>query len=249
MNIKYNKEQTLKLYQQGLSDKEIASIIGCTPNQFALHRKKVLKLAPNRAIETLELTEEELSIVIGTLLGDSTIRYVHSKCKYPNLSYTHCKQQVEWATWKANKLSRLCSSFKCYQKFCIFTQTIDDVYCFTGKNLKCLTKLRETFYVNNKKILPIDFLKEHMTELSIYCLMMDDGHYDKTTNSFGISTHCFDKENLVEFCQLLKDKFNLNFSIKKDNSLYLKHESNNKMFEILQKYNTCSSMNYKCCPL
>lgn len=249
MNVKYNKEQTLSLYNQGLNDKEIASIIGCTPNQFALHRKKVLKLPPNNFLETLKLTSEELSIVIGTLLGDATIRYVHHKCKYPNLTFSHCRKQEEWATWKANKLSRLCASFKTYQKVNTFTGRLDSSFYFTGKNLKCLCKLRDVFYVNGKKILPIEFLKRYMDELSIYCLMMDDGYYDKTTNSFGICTNCFEKNNLEEFCSLLQDKFGLCFSIKKDNSLYLKHISNNKMFKILQKYNECATMNYKCCSL
>lgn len=62
---------------------------------------------------------------------------------------------------------------------------------------------------------------------------MDDGCYDKKSNSYLISTDCFNKDQLQQFCDLLKSKFNLNFSIKKDNSLYLKHSSNNIFTKLL----------------
>ena len=34
--------------------------------------------------------------------------------------------------------------------------------------MACLTEIRNIFYPNNIKILPIEFLKEHFTEESIY---------------------------------------------------------------------------------
>ena len=115
--------------------------------------------------------------------------------------------------------------------------------------MKCLVEIRDIFYENNIKIIPTKYLEKHFSELSMYCLMMDDGHYDKCSNSFGISTNCFKIEELENFCKFLINKFDLHFSIKKDKSLYLKHISNDKMIKLLNKYNTCGSMNYKCGPL
>ena len=43
----------------------------------------------------------------------------------------------------------------------------------------------------------------------------------------------------------MKEKFNLEFSIKLDNSLYLKHCSNSIFIDILEKHNECESMKYK----
>lgn len=247
MNTKFNISETKELMNQGLTDKEIASILGCTSNQFANHRKRTLKMDPNNPNSSYHLTKEELEIIIGTLLGDSTIRYVHNKCLYPSLSFSHCEKQKEWAEWKSNKLSNLKASFNGYVKKSGFNNYPTLTYQFTGKNLKCLCPIHEIFYQNRKKVIPIQFLSEHMSELSIYCLMMDDGYYDPHTNSFGLCTNCFELDDIKEFCKLLNEKFSLEFTIKKDKSIYLKHKSNKIMFEILKKYNECESMNYKCC--
>lgn len=116
----------------------------------------------------------------------------------------------------------------------------------TGKNMKCLVEISDKFYINNTKVIPIDYIKDKFSELSIYCLIMDDGSYDINTNSYIVNTQCFIKDNLEEFCKFLLEKFNLDFSIKSDNTLYLRHKSNYIMNNILQKYNTCNSMDYKC---
>ena len=84
MNKKYNDSKIIELHSKGLTDREIAEILGVTPNNLATKRRR-LGLSPNKSKrDTYILSEYEESILIGTLLGDSTIRYVHNKCKYPN---------------------------------------------------------------------------------------------------------------------------------------------------------------------
>ena len=110
MNKKYDNTQIINLHSQGLSDREIAEIIGCTPNQMAKKRKR-LGLLPNNKKESYKLTNEELAIVIGTLLGDACIKYVHGGCTAPNLQFSHCIQQKEYFLYKKDKLINLMSSF------------------------------------------------------------------------------------------------------------------------------------------
>lgn len=244
---KYNNEKILDLYSKGKTDKEIASELDYPLNAFATYRRTQLKLTPNKPRETDELTDYEKSILFGTLLGDSCVRYVHDKCKFPSLSFTHCIAQKEYFISKCNKLNKLISSFNEYEyKNNALSKDATFMSC-TGKNMKCLIEVREKFYINNIKIIPISYIKEHFNDLSMYYLMMDDGSYDISSNSYILNTQCFTRENLEEFCEFLSEKLNLKFNIKKDNSLYLKHESNDIMIKILQKYNECNSMNYKCC--
>lgn len=240
MNKRYNNDEIIALHSQGLSDAEIAKKIGCTPNQMAKKRKS-LGLEPNCMRDTYQLSERELAIVIGTLLGDACIRYVHSKCKYPMLNFSHCVQQEEYFLYKKDQLINLMASFNKYYH----TDKERDSWQFNGKNMACLKELREIFYPNNIKILPLDYLKLHFTEESIYYWYMDDGCYDKHTNSFTIATDCFDREQLQNFIDWLNEKFNLDFSIKKDGELYLKHKSNETFYNIISKYNKCESMQYK----
>lgn len=245
MNIKYDNNQILELHSQGLTDREIADIVGCTPNQMAKKRKR-MGLTANNPITDYELTDKELAIIIGTLLGDSCIRYVHDKCNFPMLNFCHCVAQKEYFLYKKDQLINLMTSYNVYTKKSFWHKDETyELYQFNGKNMKCLLPIREAFYQNNVKIIPIDFIKKYFTEESVYYWFMDDGCYDKTSKSYTIATDCFTNNDLQKFIEFLAEKFDLHFSIKKDGELYLKHKSNYKFKEILLKYNKCDTMQYK----
>lgn len=121
MNKKYNDSKIIELHSKGLTDREIAEILGVTPNNLATKRRH-LGLSPNKSKrDTYILSEYEESILIGTLLGDSTIRYVHNKCKYPNLTFSHSELQKEYFDWLANKFNNLKASTGLYKSAYIRT--------------------------------------------------------------------------------------------------------------------------------
>lgn len=246
MNRKYNDSQIIELHSTGLTDREIAEILGVTPNNLATKRRH-LGLSPNKSKrETHKLTSEELEVLVGTLLGDSTIRYVHNQCKYPNLTFSHGINQKEYFDWISEKLSNLKSSSNKYDSAYIRTNgKVAERLVFTGMNMPCLVDIYNHFYVDGKKIIPVEYLCNIFSEISLYCLFMDDGSYDIHSNSYIINTQCFSKENLEEFVEFLYKRFNLQFNIKSDNCLYLRHCSNDIMKDILKRINECNSMNYK----
>lgn len=225
----------------------MAKIIGTTPNRMASKRGK-LGLKPNKGKrDTYKLTEEEISVLCGTLLGDSTIRYVHNQCKYPNLTFSHTVKQKQYFMWKTNKLTNLMSSSNMYKTNYVNTNG-EVVYklVYTGSNMACLVDIRTIFYDGNGvKHIPIDYLIQHFNDVSLYCLFMDDGSYDISSNSYIINTQCFSEEELKQFVVLLYNKFNLEFSIKTDHCLYLKHVSNSLFQKLLERINECPDMIYK----
>lgn len=246
MNRKYNDSQIIELHSKGLTDREIAEIIGVSPNNMATKRRR-LGLKPNKSKrDTYKLSKYEESILIGTLLGDATIRYTHNKCKYPNLTFSHCVKQREYFDWLTNKLKNLKASVGEYKSKYIRTNGESTTrLVYTGRNMKCLKDIRDIFYPCGEKIIPIEYIKDKFNEVSLYCLFMDDGSYDINSHSFILNTQCFSKEDLEDFCEFLYDKFNLSFNIKADNSLYLCHKSNEILRDILKRRNKCDSMNYK----
>lgn len=248
MNKKYNDSEILELHNKGLTDSEIAKVIGCTSNQMAKKRKR-MGLKPNNPIIDYNLTDREISILIGTLLGDSCVRYVHDKCKYPMLSFSHCYKQFEYFLFKKNQLENLMSSYNVYTKVPSKSNKFQNgpyqTCQYNGKNMKCLIPIRDAFYINNIKTIPMELIEKYFTEESIYYWFMDDGCYDKSNNSYKISTECLKKEDLEKLIIFLFEKFNLSFSIKKDGELYLKHKSNEIFRNILLKYNRCDTMQYK----
>lgn len=245
MNKKYDNDEFIALYKQGKDDNYLAEYFNTTKSAIITKRSSLKLPSHNKYLrDTYIPTDEEYAIIIGTLLGDSTIRYVHNQCKYPNITFAHASRQEEYFQFLTQKLNNFKSSSK---KYVNKSKCSKDgyKYVFTGMNMHCLVELREKFYPEGIKIIPMDIITKYFTDVSMYYLFMDDGSYDKSSNSYIINTQCFSIENLKEFINFLKDKFNLQFNIKKDHCLYLKHISNNIMHDILKSNNSLESMTYK----
>lgn len=84
-----------------------------------------------------------------------------------------------------------------------------------------------------KKTIPFE-LFDYFTAVSLAFMYMDDGC--KTGNYYSISTNCFSKEELTKFVTFLKEKFNLDCTIRKDNSLYIKANSKNLFTSLIKPY-------------
>lgn len=243
---KLNLEAIRELHLQGKNDKEIGKILGYSKSSVRYCRKEILHL--NNVREDIELSKDQEEILLGTLLGDSYIGYTTEKCNYPHLTYCHCKKQELYAKTKYDKLSIIMASIKERQ---YITETIirgkkckvQPVIFANGKNCKCLIKYRELFYNSNgKKIIPIEYLKEHFTAQSLAYLYMDDGC--KNQKSYNLNLQCFTVQELLDFSYLMKIKFDLEFIVKKDKTLYLRYNSISKFEALIKPYIT-EDMQYK----
>ena len=233
------------LYSLGYNDVKIATHLKCSKSTVTYVRSHILKYPP--VLENITLTKNQEEILIGTLLGDSYIGYTHNKCKFPNLTFSHCKKQELYAKTKFNKLRIIMSSIKerCYNKTIIIKNrkcNVQPVIFVIGHNCKCLVKYREIFYENGKKVIPIPFLENTFTAQSLAYLFMDDGC--KNQKSFNLNLQGFELSNLLEFSWFLKRKFNLDFIVKKDKTLYLRYKSISIFKDLISQYIT-EDMKYK----
>jgi hypothetical protein len=71
---------------------------------------------------------------------------------------------------------------------------------------------------------------------------MDDGTKDGKT--IKLSLYSFNQEELNKFSEFLKNKFDLNFSVRKDGVLYLRRNSIKTFINLVKPYIT-SDMQYK----
>lgn len=243
---KLDLEKIKELHFQGKNDKEIALMLGYSHSSVLYCRSQILKLPT--VLEDITLTSEQEEVLIGTLLGDSSIGYTHSKCRFPNLTFSHCKKQSLYAHDKYDKLNIIMASIKERQ---YKTETvirgkkckIQPIIFATGHNCKCLIKYRELFYnTEGKKVIPIEYLKEHFTAQSLAYLYMDDGCVNQ--KSYNLNLQCFTTEELDAFTYLMKTKFDLEFIVKKDKTLYLRYNSINKFESLIKPYIT-EDMQYK----
>jgi len=98
------------------------------------------------------------------------------------------------------------------------------------------------FYKNKIKIIPIEYLKQNFTNISLAFLFMDDGN--KNGKTINLNMQSFTLDELNQFVNFLKDKFNLEFNIKKDKTLYLKYKSRTIFYNLVQDY-IIDKMKYK----
>ena len=90
--LDYNRIK--ELHSLNMNDNEIARELGASVNGVRYARKDVLKL-PNVTKE-VKLTLDMEEVIIGTLLGDSWVGYVHSGCTAPKYQTTHSIKQEKY---------------------------------------------------------------------------------------------------------------------------------------------------------
>lgn len=243
-----NREDVLFLHSIGMNDNEIARELHASVNGIRYIRKDVLNLPHN--VRHYQITDEMEDVIIGTLLGDAWVGYVHSQCRYPKYQLTHCQKQYEYLRTIHSILRPIMpGSIKCVaepKEIIIKGKKTRRQAHFTisSRNCDALVKYRDIFYKEDKKIIPVNFLQDKINAKILAYWYMDDGSYDINAHSYIINTQCFSRSNLQEFVDLLCEKFDLHFSIKKDCSLYLRHRSNVTFENLIRKHLT-SDMQYK----
>lgn len=215
---KMNYKEVEKLVKENKTDREIAQLFGVKPTSIYFFRKRNHIERDNLLInKPIKLTKKQLSILTGTLLGDGSLRKPNIN---PNFSCEHGIKQLEYCKWKYEELKSLNANFSIYKRKTIDKRNgklYESAICRIPANSEFLP-LYENLYINGTKQITKKFL-ENFDELSLAVMFMDDGC--KHHNSISIATNCFSEENLILFTKFLKKKFNLEFHICSDHSIYL----------------------------
>ena len=155
-----------------------------------------------REARKINLTALQRQVVLGSLLGDGYLMPTTAGCCF---RVNHGLQQREYVDWKYNFLADFVRTPPRKSGKCYYFRTI------THPNF---TVYRNIFYVNKQKVVPIDFLYEDFSELSLAIWIMDDGAADG--NQLRINTQSFsfsENESLIEF---LRAKFGIEAKINQD---------------------------------
>lgn len=188
------------------------------------------------------MTEKQKQIIVGTVLGDSTIRKTKTD-KHNFLTCQHGAIQKEYIEWKHEQLKDLGGSCKYYKRKTPNKKTgkYYEYYNMRVNSSEELDSFREMFYVDNKKIISEEVLK-YYTPLAIAIHFMDDGY--KVKSSYGIATNGFDKESVKKLRLFFLEKYDIETSYTHDGRLYIRYCST-KNFEKLIKPYLIPSMQYK----
>lgn len=240
-NVKFEE-----LFNKGLSDYVIAKELNMSPDGVYSHRMRYHYLRNNdlRFNKAIELSDFQKQVLIGTVLGDSSLRVQSNTVNAnPSLSCAHCVAQKEYCEYKTKIFENL--GAKCnYHKRNIPDKRngiyYEDYAMYVPANPEFLIYY-QSFYKNGKKVIPFELL-DNFTEVSLAFMYMDDG--SKTNNTYSIATNCFSMEDLIKFKKFLYNKFNIETTIRKNHVLYIRICSKD-IFTSLISPHFCECMKYK----
>lgn len=232
-NVKFEE-----LFYKGKSDAEIAEALNMSYDGVYAHRVRHGYIRENRKFgRPLPLTEFQEQVLIGTMLGDSTLakRDVNA-----HLICAHCVEKEEYTKYKAEIFKSLHPKVYYISQY---DKRTNKTYKRCAVRLPAnpeLNKYYSIFY-RPKKVIPKE-LFDKFTAVSLAFLFMDDGCGSE--KNYTIATNCFQRDNIEEFRTFLLEKFNLHTTIRKDNTLYVKHRSMDLFTSLIEPY-MCNCMKYK----
>lgn len=227
-----------KLFYAGKSDAEIAKELGMSYDGIHSHRIRHGYIRENRKYgKAIPLTKFQEEVLVGTILGDASLIKRETNAY---MSCAHCLEKQEYTKYKAKIFESLhCTVFYTSQKDKRTNKTYSRCVLRLPANPE-LNKYYEMLY-KPKKVISKEIL-EKFTQVSLAFLFMDDGC--GAEKNYTLATNCFKREELEMFQTFLLEKFNLHTTIRKDNTMYVKHRSLDLFTSLVEPY-ICDCMRYK----
>jgi len=189
---KFDENKFIELYNKGLNYSEIARCLNVSSSACQDYGSKLGLTTNYNKYEETKLTKEEFQVLLGTLLGDATLR-IGKNSKNASGHFAHSLKQKNYCIWKYSVLKRFCSKPKEEQEYDKRTNKI--YYSVRVKILShpLMTKMYNSFYKNGKKYINERVLN-YIDPLGIAVWFMDDGYFDH--GGFSIATNCFTEEDI-----------------------------------------------------
>lgn len=161
------------------------------------------------------LTEEERSILVGSLLGDGCLR-IMGRSKVPAFSVSHGESQKTYVLWKYEKLKRWVNTPPWREERIYHRDNSRKTFSWRFQTLSnsVFSNLYKTFYKNGKKIVPDNIenlLKNSPLALTIW--LMDDGN--KNHQAVFLNTQSFSFSQQQKLCKALYTVFGLYVTLNK----------------------------------
>lgn len=182
------------------------------------------------------LTQEQKSLVMGSLLGDGYLRIMPGR-KNAFFEFNHSIKQKDYVDWKFKKLQGLVKSPPKEHK----GNDGRVAYRFFTKQDPYFTELYKRFYKDKKKVVPE--IKFDAIVLAVW--FMDDG--SKSHNSYYINTQQFYQISQEKLMSMLKIQCGIENTLNRDKQYYrirIKQKSTQMLKSLIAGY-VIPSMMYK----
>ncbi|MGH9857677.1 MAG: hypothetical protein ACRD4B_07535 [Acidobacteriota bacterium] len=139
----------------------------------------------------MELNSSQQDILYGMILGDAYLQ--KTGARNARLRVEHSLKQKEYVEWKYQELEHIFQSKpQCVQRIHPLTRRAYGYVRLQSYASEFFGSLRNRFYQDNKKIVPIELEELFQNPLTIAVWYMDDGYHDKRDKSAHIYLQAFD---------------------------------------------------------
>jgi len=194
---------------------------------------------------SLSLTEEQRAVIVGSILGDGTLRVGEGAINV-NLKIEHGLAQQEYVLWKYQILKNwVFTEPKISYRYRSDGEKYAKSLWFRTIRHPLLTDFYKRFYKDGKKIIPKD-INQEINPLALAIWIMDDGSL--SYNRIDISTYSFTKSEIDLLVKSLSEKFALTAKYYRDRDkgyrMYFNTRETKNLIEIIKPY-IIDSMKYK----
>src|SRR3989339_688988 len=172
------------------------------------------------------LTKEQKSIIVGSLLGDATMR----KKTNAYLEINHAYSQKILVDWFYSKFSNFVLTPPKWRK----GNGDREAYRFFTRSLPIFTSFYNQFFIGGRKIIPKNL---KLNALSLAVWFMDDG--SKSRSSVYLNTQQFSIKEQLELIEMLKNQFGLLATLNKDKKYFrirIRTESMKSFIKLTEKH-------------
>jgi hypothetical protein len=175
----------------------------------------------------LQLSQRQMSIVLGSILGDA---YIYPQGK---ICLEHSVTQKDYLLWKYTELKSI--AYPKVSKVIRRDKRTDTTTVSQRFFLRQYFKpLRKTFYNGNQKVISSE-IRNWFTPLLLAVWYMDDGYLDRGKYP-QLMTESFVVKDLVFLQQLLEENYNLQTKVTAKKRIVILGQSSENFFQLIRPY-------------
>lgn len=232
-----------KCLDEGKTNKEIATELGISPTTARKYTKEILNRQTNSVkhhrVASIELTQEQLEVLYGSLLGDMCITKSKNLCR---VCINHGGDQEAYFDHKCAIFDGLLGKISKTPRYDKRTNKYYNKFTVRLLSHSTYNKLYDQLYINGVKTLTREWL-DKVTPRGLAFWFMDDG-----CNSGTLATNCFTLDECETIQRWLKEVYNVDTTLQKAPNeqyvVYIKSSSRRTFYNIVIPY-IIPSMLYK----
>lgn len=182
----------------------------------------------NKTKANFQLSTDQKSVLIGTLLGDGSLQ---KRGRYHRLHIKHSRVQIPLVKYKRKYFANITS-----MPIRLFDQKINDKtyqFCeFVTLTHPEFSKFYQYFYPDKEKVITQEIINQINNPLCLAIWFMDDGCAEYAGCSF--STHCFSRLEVELLSKTLNKKFHLKTNLRKNKGKWIIYIPKKKIVDFQQ---------------